>query len=457
MAWIIEKLSEFQVLLYDQTPEGDIRLSKHKILLLVLYSGAFLLTFLHFANIPSDEIVSLQISGTPVDQLAIQPSRFLSLAVLFYLYITFIALISIYKDGSPPNFFSRPQLPSIRNRYKAISVVLILFFGGFLLFLAILLIFSSALLLFYIGPALYIIWMILEPYFLLSGILAIIRLIERDYPLEGLSSKMKRYLVVIFALGYITPTIFAIFLFMTSTSAQFSTISFFGLSFSFYRPALENFSKTITSVLSLTLLFMLVWWIKDRNQGKSPLRERKKGMLPLFLSLTLIFIILNVVPLIASTSGSLQEMTSIIDIIALIIAVIMGLWNTLGVERVVDPIRGLKRLNPLVFIPRLHPYTKALFILVISMFAFYSSLESSTLAVITGLPDEMKLIKLELFAGLIGWAFVVLLWRYKGQPRSTTPGLLKSTHQQLEDKFLKIKSIIGGKPVDTQFKGYEEE
>ena len=174
----------------------------------------------------------------------------------------------------------------------------------------------------------------------------------------------------------------------------------------------------------------------------TPLREKKKGMLTVFLPLTILIIVFTVVPLIASTTGSLQEMTSILDLASLFAAIILGLWNALGIEQNLDPLQGIKRFNPIERISRLHPYTKGLFLLVISMFAFYSSIESSTISAITNTPDVLKLQKLNLLAGYIGLAFLFIIWRYKGEPRSTTPGLLKSTRLQIKDGISKIKAIV---------------
>ncbi len=458
MSWILEKISEFKVLVYSQTLEGEIYLSKHKLLVLIFYSSAFVLTFLHFANIPPNVITACQESAVSGATCSIPASRFSGLAVLLYLYITFVAVISVIKGGSIPNFLSRPQIPSLRNRYKILLVIIFLFFGGTVFVLAFISLYLTLLLLVFIGPFLYVIWMILEPYFLLSGVLAIIRIIDSEYHLEGFSKRSKRSLITIFILGFLTPIIFAIFLFLTSTDIQFSEVSILGFSFTFYRPALSSFSRTITTVLSLSLVFLIIWWLKDRNKlEKSQLRERKKGILPWFLGLSLILIVLNVVPLIASTRGSLQDVTSIIDILSLFAAVIMGLWNTLGIEQITEPLNGIKRLNPIERISRLHPYTKALFLLVISMLAFYSSLENSTIAALTELPDTLKLQKLNLLAGFIGWAFIVLLWRYKGQPRSTTPGLLKTTQYQLKESFSKFKSIIARKSIAEHIDSFEEE
>ncbi|MHA2227486.1 MAG: hypothetical protein ACXAC8_19875 [Candidatus Hodarchaeales archaeon] len=457
MAWVLEKVDEFKVMLYSQTPSGKIRLSKHKSLVLIFYVGAFAFTFLHFANIPPDVINDLQIAAAAGETITIPSSPRLGIALIFYLYISFIAFISIFKGGSIPNFLSRPRLPSARNRYKVLFIVTFFLFSGLVITLIFLSIYFSGLIIILTGPMLYVIWTVLEPYFLLSGILAIIRVIDADYSLEGFSLRGKRSLVVIFFLGYLTPIVFLIFLALTSTGTEFSEITLIGQTFSFYQPAMASFSRTFTSVLSLTLLFLVIWWVKDRFGEQSLIREKKKGMLPLFLGFTLVFIIITVVPLIATTSGSLQEITSIIDIIGLFIAVIMGLWNTLGVEQIIGPIHGIRRLNPLEYITRMHPYTKALFLLIISIFAFYSSVESSTIAAITGNPDTLKLQKLNLLAAFIGTAFMIILWRYKGQPRSTTPGLLRTTRKQFEEGLSKIRSVIGGETISSQIVVFEEE
>jgi hypothetical protein len=460
VSWAFEKINEFKTLVYSQTEEGDFHRSKHKILILLFYFGSFVLIFLHFANIPQSVIETLQASAQGEGVIPSSPR--LGLAILFYLYITLVAIITIIKGGSLPNFFSRPQLPSLRRRYKILLVILVLFFSGLVITIAYIAIFFSGLLIIYIGPFLYIIWTVLEPYFLLSGILAIIRIIDVDYQLIGFSKKGKRALLIFFILGYLIPIIFFIFLVATATGTDFSEITLFETTsfettFSFYQPALASFSETLSSVLSLTLLFLIIWWIKDRFRGKSDIREKKKGMLPWFLGLTLLIIIITVVPLIATTSGSLQEITSILDLVGLFAAVIMGLWNTLGIEQITEPLEGIKRINPLEVVSRMHPYTKALFLLVISIFAFYSSLESSTIAFITGYPDTLKLQQLNLLAAFIGLAYLFILWRYKGQPRSTTPGLLKSTRRQLDEGVSMIKSFISRDRITDKLEFMEEE
>ncbi|MHA1976971.1 MAG: hypothetical protein ACW98I_08745 [Candidatus Hodarchaeales archaeon] len=444
MSWLIEKISEFQVLIYVRKEEDKLTLSKHKLLILVFYISAFILTFIHFANIPPEVVQDVQTAATAGDPITIPSSPRLGLAVLFYIYISFIAFVTIVKDGSVPNLITRPRFPEMRRRYKILSVILGFIFINAILIIIYLILISSSFVIIFTGPVLYIIWTILEPFFLLSGLMAIIRVIEADYPQSGFSSRGKRSLLLIFILGYLTPIIFTLFLLVTSTGTDFSELTIAGQTFSFYNPALDSFSRTFSSILSITLLFLLVWWIKDKVKGPSPLRERKKGMLPWFLGLTLVLIIFTVVPLIASTRGSLQDLTSILDLLGLFTAVIMGVWNALGVERVIEPLSGIKRLNPLEYISRIHPYTKALFLLIISMFAFYSSIESSAIAFITGNPDELKLQKLNLLAAFIGAAFLVLLWRYKGQPRSSTPGLLRSTQHQLEGGLAKVRTLISG-------------
>ena len=442
MAWIFEKISEFKVLVYSQSPDGDIQLSKHKVLILAFYLLSFVLVFLHFSSIPPEVIAECEIATAAGELCVIPSTRPLGLAVLLYLYITLIAFVSIFKGGNIPNLLTRPSILSMRNRYKLILGISIIFFTGLLIMLVYLSIFFSGLLILYTGPVLFIIWTFLEPFFLLSGILAIIRIIEKDYSLEGFSKKGKRILLSTFILGYLTPTIFLIFLVMTSTGSEFSELTILGYTISFYQPALASFSRTITSVLSISIFYLILWKIKDILRGKTILREKKKGMLTMFLPMSILLIIITVVPLITSTSGSLQEITSILDLTGLFAAVIMGLWNALGIEVKTDPIKGIKKFNPLEYVSRLHPYSKALFLLVISMFAFYSSIESSTISALTGQPDILKIQKLNLLAAFIGLAFLFIIWRYKGESRSTTPGLLRSTRIQIEDGISKIKGII---------------
>ena len=54
----------------------------------------------------------------------------------------------------------------------------------------------------------------------------------------------------------------------------------------------------------------------------------------------------------------------------------------------------------------------------------------------------LKLQKLDLLAGYLGLAFFFIIWRYKGEPRSTTPGLLRSTGLQIKDGISRIKAIV---------------
>ncbi len=442
MSWIFEKISEFKVLAYSQTPEGEIQLSKHKLLILFFYLLSFVLVFLHFASIPPEVVADCENAIALGEPCVIPSTRYLGQAAVLYLYITIIAFVSIFKGGNIPNLLSRPHIPSMRNRYKLLLAISIVFFTSLLVLIVYLSLFFSGLLILYSGPVLFIIWTFLEPFFLLSGILAIIRIIGKDYRIEGFSKQGKRILIITFILGYLTPLIFLIFLLRTSIGTGFSEITIIGFTISFYQPALTSFSRTITSVLSISIIYLIIWKIKDVARGRNQLREKKKGMLTLFLPISILIIIFTVVPLIASTTGSLQEITSIIDLASLFAAIILGLWNALGIEQNLDPLQGIKRFNPIERISRFHPYTKGLFLLVISMFAFYSSIESSTISALTNTPDVLKLQKLNLLAAYIGLAFFFIIWRYKGEPRSTTPGLLKSTRLQIRDGISKIRAIV---------------
>jgi hypothetical protein len=142
MAWVTEKLDEFKVLLYESTEDEGIRFSRHKALILSFYLGTFILIFLHFANIPADIISEIQ--GLPIgEKPEIPSSPRLGLAVLFYFYITMIAVITLFTNGSVPNFLKKPTIPSVRNRYKVLIIIGVLFFSSLVIALVFISLFFS--------------------------------------------------------------------------------------------------------------------------------------------------------------------------------------------------------------------------------------------------------------------------------------------------------------------------
>ncbi|UCG01244.1 MAG: hypothetical protein JSW11_16710 [Candidatus Heimdallarchaeota archaeon] len=438
MVGITEKLLEFKLLVGSESEKGFV-FSRHKIFIVFCYCLSFILIFIHFATLPESVITDCKNAYSAGQECNLPSSGSLILAVFIYLYISFMAIVTIFRNGTLPSR-STIRFPSLRRRYKILILFLLFFFTGLVFATLYISIFGTFLLVVYLGPVMFYIWMILEPFFLLSGILVFIDIIDADYPFQGYTSRNKRSLWFIFIIGFNLPLYFTWFLINRTTPGDFAEFDILGLiDFSLYKPGVVSFTRTFTSVLTLALIFITLWWIKDRYKVKSASRERKKGFLPWFLAFTLIFITITVVPLMISTRGSLKQIQSIWDILGLFTALIMGLWRVLGLKHREEPLHGWERINPNRIIARIHPYSKALILFVVSIFAFFASIQAATISGITGQPDSLQLLSLSLLAEFIGLSFIIVIWRYKGKERTSDPGFLKSTQKLVKDKVQKFR------------------
>jgi hypothetical protein len=440
MVDIIKKLLEFKLLIGSESEEEGFQLSRQKIFILVCYCLSFLLIFIHFGTLSQSVIADCITAYESGQECELPTSGSLVLAVLIYLYISFMAIITIFRGGNLPSRSSM-KFPSLRRRYKILVVVALIFFTSLVFVTIYISLYSTFLLVVFLGPVMFYIWMILEPFFMLNGILVFTDIIDVDYPFQGYTQRNKSSLWFLFIIGYTIPIYFAWFLFNRTTPGDFAEFDIFGIvNFSLYKPGVISFTRTFNSVLTLALLFILLWWFKDRYKGESKLRERKKGLLSWFLAITLIFIIISVVPTMISTRGSLKQIQSIWDILGLFTALLLGLWRVLGLEQREDSLKGWERVNPNQIISRIHPYSKALVLLVMSMFAFFASIQAATISGITGQPDSLQLLKLNLLAEFIGLSFIIVIWRYQGKDRTGEPGLIKSTQDLVKEKVQEFRN-----------------
>ncbi|MFW9930076.1 MAG: hypothetical protein ACFFD1_11845, partial [Candidatus Thorarchaeota archaeon] len=183
-------------------------------------------------------------------------------------------------------------------------------------------------------------------------------------------------------------------------------------------------SDSFRFLISVSLLFIFLWFIFDKFQGKNDVRENKKGALPWLFFFSIIMTLTTILPILISAGGDLTKVKSLSDVGGLFLAILLGVWRVLSFEQRVEPLQKWEKLNPMKIISRLHPYTKALLLLSLSMFAFYESLASSTIAGIFDQIDQTKLMKLNILASLFGLSYVSILIRYRNI-NSEEPGLLR--------------------------------
>ena len=316
-----------------------------------MYIISFILIFYHFSNIPFSQENACRDAKTLGNNCNFS-SPLGSIAIIFYIYITLIALYSLSKKGSIPKY----DIKGISRRKFIISLLLFLFFSsliiGIMYLISVFMIFGALV----FGYSLYVIWLLLEPFLLLGGILGMMDIITRDYPLKGYGRRTKFFILFNIIIALIGSSLIL--------RAEQSSIGDFVdfLDYQFYRPAFEALSNSFRTLVSITLLTIFIWFILDRFKEKSGRREDKKGVLPWLFLIAMILAAVSIIPIMLSTEGDLVEFTSITDLFTLFLAIILGVWRVLEVSKSEEVLKGWEKLNSSKLLSRIDPYTKALFL-----------------------------------------------------------------------------------------------
>jgi hypothetical protein len=137
--------------------------------------------------------------------------------------------------------------------------------------------------------------------------------------------------------------------------------------------------------------------------------------------------------------GRLRQITNAFDVVGFFLALFLGLWRLLNLNQRLEPLNGWERINPIQIIARLHPYTKTLFLISFGVIAYFFSIMGSKFASITGDVDIIKVLRLDFLMQSFGLAFFILIWLYRANKLSDTPGPIKTTMINVKTKLGMIK------------------
>ncbi|MHA1983939.1 MAG: hypothetical protein ACW967_06260 [Candidatus Hodarchaeales archaeon] len=394
-----EKITGFRLLVGYFTQDG-FSYSKHKIVLLVMFVSSFILLFFHFTRLDSAQVDACKLANGLRSECNFS-SPYSTLAIIFYIYITFIAIFSLIRKGKVPNYKLRR---TTKKRFILGTIIFIIFWAfivGLIFYSGIIIVIGTL----YLGFIMYGVWIFLEPFLLLGGILAILAIYSTDYPLSGFKRKTIIFLIINFFIAIIGSSII---LRAERIAMDEDFYNFLGIKL--YAPAFTALSDSFRALV--------------RFRGKTDRREDKKGAIPWLFLLAMIMASSTIIPVMLSTGGDLPRLTSLTDLFSLFLAMILGVWRVLGVDRRETPLTGWERINPADLLGRIHPYTKALFLFSLSMIAFFESMTTGAIAEIAKIPDSTKIIKMEILASLFGLAYITILLRYV-QIRSDEDGVIK--------------------------------
>jgi hypothetical protein len=413
-----EKITGFRLLVGNFTEDG-FSYSKHKIFLLAMFVSSFFLLFFHFSLLDSAQ-VQICAAANGLRSECNFSSRYSTLAIIFYIYITFIAIFSLIKKGKVPNYKLRRTTKKRLLLGTFIFIIFWAFIIGLIFYSGIIIIVGTL----YLGIIMYGVWIFLEPFLLLGGILAILAIYTTDYPITGFKRKTIIFLIFNFFIAIIGSSIIL-------GAVRISNDDFYNfLGIQLYAPAFTELSDTFRALVSVTFFAIIIWIVLDRFRGKTDRREDKKGILPWLFLLAMIMASSTIIPVMISTGGDLPQLTSLTDLFSLFLAMILGIWRVLGVDRREAPLIGWERINPIDLLERIHPYTKALFLFSLSMIAFFESMTTGAIAEIANIPDSTKITKMEILASLFGLAYIAVLLRYI-QIKSEEDGIIKRIRSKI--------------------------
>jgi hypothetical protein len=265
------------------------------------------------------------------------------------------------------------------------------------------------------GGSYYLWYLFLEPFLYFSAILVIMEIIFAHSHIEGYKGKNGLFLILVlvffsflsYSFGFLIPTVVVE---DTRDPRMIPGLAVIVL--------LVSTSFVIISALTL----IGIWFLKDRKYGKDSLREKKKAALPIILLFTFLFVVIKVLPSLFVFEGTLRQITDIIDIGTIFIALILAIWRVTFIpEAVIEPTVGWRRYNIFDKIP---PYTKVLIVFFIALSTFFVSLQESTISALTGETNSVKPFKLAALIFYIEYIIFYVMWRFKPVLGSTEPGLI---------------------------------
>jgi len=146
-------------------------------------------------------------------------------------------------------------------------------------------------------------------------------------------------------------------------------------------------------------------------------------LLPWILFAGIFLAVLKTIPVLLATTGRLTALSNWLDGLGLFFALLLGIIRVTTITERLEPIvvRAHSR-NPLKWVKRIRipPYSKILALFYLAFIGYYLSLETHTIALSLTVPNDFKMLRLEVLPFTSSFVFVWVFWRYKPLTRTTT-------------------------------------
>jgi hypothetical protein len=423
----------FKRLFYHHTEdESQRKFSTLKFLIFLLYLSAFVLAFLQFTegNIPAS-VKDVWKDKTDIDIMENIPLSIYGQSALLIMVLIVLSIFYFFLTQDKPVKQSfnglRTVITHSKERKRAFLIILLLVLVFLIYQSIIFLLFPEIFEEFVIsvsykaGKGFLIVWIVLQPLLVFSGLLLTFDTIAKDFP-----RPFKGYnrfnitifiLTILFVIGMagIISSIFGVN-FGDEVGENLPYIPLSGFSGIFYSLSGVSFMLigviTLSTIISAIICYEIFLKFK---RGKNELQERRMANFMLIFPFLIIYVLTNALPFAFSFSRGLQSLNDILDILSLIFVMFFAIFRVMAIRdtsKQVEINRDILR-KPREWLDLIPAYCKVLIIFYLAFISFYTGLEANTIFTLSGAVSYFE--EVQMLAG-IGISFILILyvfWRYK--------------------------------------------
>jgi len=171
-------------------------------------------------------------------------------------------------------------------------------------------------------------------------------------------------------------------------------------------------------IISILPIRYIVKRSRDPNYFKSRI-----ALLPWILGVGIFLAVLKTISVLLAPSGRLMSLSNLIDVLGLLFSILLGVIRVTTITEVPKPIKvRLHSRNPIKLVTRIRipAYSKVLVLFYLAFIGFYLSLETHTISLGLGIPNDFRMLRLEALPFTSSIVFAWVFWRYKPLSRTTT-------------------------------------
>jgi hypothetical protein len=270
------------------------------------------------------------------------------------------------------------------------------------------------------GIGLILLWIVLQPILVFSGLLLTFDMIAKDFPrpFDGYNKFSVTSFILTSVLVFIIVSIFSIVFDVNFGESPEEGIPFIPLNSAqniFYNPSGMTFMVMglVTSTLIIIGIVFYEFYMKGRK-GQSESQQRRMANFLFLFPFIIIFVILKAFPAAFAFSLGLTTLNNLLDLLGLILVMFFAIFRVLSLKEESEEviINRTTLLSPKNWLSLIPPYSKVLALFYLGFTSFYLSMEINTIFSLSNAFSMFEQIQMYSFIGVSFIAIIYVFWKY---------------------------------------------